>query len=233
MYMTKPPTQADRVYNALIERGSLIRDDFLGVTIDGHPPIQNLTAEIDRARKKYGIDVIPKKEGKITRWYFASPEEAQKEREKAARKRRRRRGRKPKNDESKLVRETTAVKPFQKRILALKDRAQDAPGSYSTWLTKRKNIVTLAQNAAQTEPMAFWKAAPLDEIGETMEDLIDAYEALGRTISAFDQRMLDEKQVEKIEKMVADTRGRSGGEIANVNSLVQKKRDRYDIDYLL
>ena len=74
MYMTKPPTQADRVYNALIERGSLIRDDFLGVTIDGHPPIQNLTAEIDRARKKYGIDVIPKKEGKITRWYFASPE---------------------------------------------------------------------------------------------------------------------------------------------------------------
>jgi hypothetical protein len=204
------------VYDALVMRGEqgITRDDFTGDTIDGGPEIPSLTAEITRLRDKHNQPIVFDRPGR--RWHLTTPEKAAK--------RLRRRGSKKAPKERPYVPGT--------RARDLKERAKKESGDYSRWLAKRKSVVNFASSVAQMEPMIFWKYAPDDEIIDVMEELLDAFEAVTRTLAAVDVRLDDEETRATIAKLVENTKGRTKHEIATAKRLAARKRRKADISYL-
>jgi hypothetical protein len=74
--------------------------------------------------------------------------------------------------------------------------------------------------------MAFWAAAPKEDLARTVDDLADLIDAVDQAVTCMKERADDDALLAKIEKLEAP--GRTGPEAATARALAQKLRAQYE-----
>lgn len=101
-------------------------------------------------------------------------------------------------------------------------------GDYSEWYRVHRRVVELTDYVGkQITRMAFWRAAPKDELARTAQDLADLQEALDLAFECLKQRADDDELLSKIEKLSA-TSGRTGAEVETARALARKLQTQYE-----
>jgi hypothetical protein len=100
-------------------------------------------------------------------------------------------------------------------------------GDWSQFDRTRKTILRLGPALEAVEPMAFWEAAPADELNWVRQEIADLVEWGQRALEAIDTRQEDDSTREKIAKLLdPNTAGRTDAEIASARRLAEKFRKR-------
>ena len=84
-------------------------------------------------------------------------------------------------------------------------------GDWDEWYHAREKLSRLAMLVPVLEPMAFWEAAPEEDVPYALADLRRLHAAVGALIEEFEAREADVKLQVKVEN-IANTNGRFPGE---------------------
>ena len=193
-----PRTQADRVLAALLNQGRVRESDFKGeTTLDGRGEITQFYDAIHQLKKRgYRIDKRGKQYVLLNRVPSDTPQTDEKPRSRNG------------------GRRVPAGRAEQHRKME--------HGDYETWYRTRRRLIELARTAAGVEPMAFWNQAPSDELAETLEELLDARDAIVAVIEAIEIRNADDAIRAKID-LLREENGRTPGEIATARRLIKRQ----------
>jgi len=101
-------------------------------------------------------------------------------------------------------------------------------GDYSEWYRVHRRVLELTDYVSkQISRMAFWHAAPKDELARTAQDLADLQEALDLAFECLKMRADDDALLAKIEKLCA-TSGRKGAELETARALARRLQTQYE-----
>ena len=101
-------------------------------------------------------------------------------------------------------------------------------GDYSEFYRVHRRVVELTDYVGRyITKMAFWAAAPKDDLARTAQDLADLQEALDQAFACLKQRADDDDLLAKIEKLSVES-GRTPGEIENARTLARRLKAQYD-----
>lgn len=101
-----------------------------------------------------------------------------------------------------------------------------APGQWSQFHRTRKTILQLGPALEAIETMAFWEAAPPDELEWVRQEISDLVEWGQRALEAIETRQQDDAIRRKIGKIRDNTAGRSEHEIVSGRRLADKLAER-------
>lgn len=101
-------------------------------------------------------------------------------------------------------------------------------GDYTEFARVQKRVIELSEYLShQMVRMAFWAAAPKDELARVVKDLAQLISAIDEALVCLAQRADDDDLKAKIEKLMA-TNGRTEAEAATALALAQKLRTQYE-----
>lgn len=101
-------------------------------------------------------------------------------------------------------------------------------GDYSEFYRVHRRVIELSDYVSrQLVKMAFWAAAPKDELARVVEELGDLRDAIDAAVVCLKQRTDDDALLDKIAKL-ENTQGRTAPEAATARALAAKLRSQYD-----
>lgn len=101
-------------------------------------------------------------------------------------------------------------------------------GDYSEFYRVHRRVIELSDYVSrQLMKMAFWEAAPKDELARVVEELGDLRDAIDAAVACLRQRTDDDALLDKIAKL-ENTQGRTAPEAATARALAAKLRSQYD-----
>lgn len=101
-------------------------------------------------------------------------------------------------------------------------------GDYSEFYRVHRRVIELSDYVShQLVKMAFWAAAPKDELARVVDELADLRDAIDAAIVCIKQRTDDDVLLDKIAKL-ENTQGRTEPEAATARALAAKLRSQYD-----
>jgi len=101
-------------------------------------------------------------------------------------------------------------------------------GDYSEFYRVHRRVIELSDYVSHhLVKMAFWAAAPKDELARVVDELADLRDAVDAAVACLSQRTDDDALLEKIAKL-EETHGRTAPETATARSLAAKLRSQYD-----
>lgn len=101
-------------------------------------------------------------------------------------------------------------------------------GDYSEFYRVHRRVIELSDFVSrQLVKMAFWAAAPKDELARVVDELADLRDAIDAAVICIKQRTDDDALLDKIAKL-ENTQGRTEPEAATARSLAAKLRSQYD-----
>jgi len=125
------------------------------------------------------------------------------------------------------IRRRRTRKRRSKRSRLVELRAYEQ-GDYSEFYRVHRRVLELTDYIGHhITRMAFWAAAPKEDLARTVQDLADLLDALDEALACLKQRGDDDDLLAKIEKLEA-THGRTTPEAATARSLAQKLRTQYE-----
>lgn len=125
------------------------------------------------------------------------------------------------------IRKRRTKKRRTKRARLVEIRAYE-PGDYSEFYRVHRGVLQLTDYIAHhITRMAFWAAAPKENLARTAQDLADLLDAVDEALACLKERAEDDALVAKIEKLEA-VDGRTGPEAATARAIAQKLRTQYE-----
>lgn len=101
-------------------------------------------------------------------------------------------------------------------------------GDYSEFYRVHRRVIELSDYIShQLVKMAFWAAAPKDELARVVDELGDLRDAIDAALVCLKQRTDDDDLLDKIAKLEVTT-GRTAPEAATARALANKLRAQYD-----
>ena len=101
-------------------------------------------------------------------------------------------------------------------------------GDYSEFYRVHRRVIELSDYVSHhLVKMAFWAAAPKDELARVVDELADLRDAVDAAVACLQQRTDDDALLEKIAKL-EETHGRTDAEAATARALAAKLRSQYD-----
>lgn len=101
-------------------------------------------------------------------------------------------------------------------------------GDYSEFYRVHRRVIELSDYLShQLVKMAFWAAAPKDELARVVNELADLQDAIDAAVVCLKQRADDDELLAKIAKL-EKTDGRTPAEAATARALAAKLRNQYD-----
>lgn len=101
-------------------------------------------------------------------------------------------------------------------------------GDYAEFYRVHRRVVELAEFVGvQITKMAYWRAAPKDDLAQVATELIALRNAIDDAMMCLKERADDDEALAKIEKLEA-TSGRTGPEAETFKATAQKLRRQYD-----
>ena len=101
-------------------------------------------------------------------------------------------------------------------------------GDYSDFFRVHRRVHDLTEFVSQhITKMAYWTAAPKDDLARTADDLGDLLEAVHQALTCLKERADDDELLARIEKVETLGDG-SGPEADTARAIAQKLRDQYD-----
>jgi hypothetical protein len=101
-------------------------------------------------------------------------------------------------------------------------------GDYSEFYRVHRRVLELTDYVAHhITRMAFWAAAPKEDLARTAQDLADLLDAVDEALTCLKERGDDDALLAKIEKLEA-TDGRTAPEAASARAIAQKLRAQYE-----
>lgn len=101
------------------------------------------------------------------------------------------------------------------------------PGEWSQFDKTRRTILRLGPALEAVEPMAFWEAAPSDELEWVRQEIEDLVEWGTRALDAIEIRQQDDGTRQKIAKLLdSNTAGRTEHETATARRLAERLTQR-------
>lgn len=101
-------------------------------------------------------------------------------------------------------------------------------GDYSEFYRVHRRVIELSDYVSHhLVKMAFWAAAPKDELARVVDELADLRDAVDTAVACLSQRTDDDALLEKIAKL-EQTHGRTAAEAATARSLAAKLRSQYE-----
>lgn len=118
-------------------------------------------------------------------------------------------------------------KRAQSPAAKLAEMRRIVPGEWSQFDRTRKTILRLGPALESVEPMAFWEAAPADELEWVRQEIEDLVQWGIRALDAIEIRKQDDATRDKVAKLLdANTAGRTEHEIATARRLAKKLTQR-------
>jgi hypothetical protein len=115
----------------------------------------------------------------------------------------------------------------QSAAAKLAEMRRMVPGEWSRFDRTRRTILRLGPALEAIQPMAFWEAAPPDELDWVRQEIEDLVEWGQQALEAIKTRKDDDATREKISKLRdPNTSGRTEHEIANARRLADKLAER-------
>jgi hypothetical protein len=100
-------------------------------------------------------------------------------------------------------------------------------GDYSEFYRVHKRVIELSDYVSHHfVKMAFWAAAPKDELARVVDELADLRDSIDGAVALLKQRTEDDEILEKIAKL-ENTNGRTEPEAATARALAEKLRNQY------
>lgn len=101
-------------------------------------------------------------------------------------------------------------------------------GDYSEFYRVHRRVIELSEYVAQQlVKMAFWAAAPKDELARVVDELAELRDAIDTALAYLKQRTEDDDLLAKIAKL-ENTDGRTAPEAETARALATKLRSQYD-----
>lgn len=101
-------------------------------------------------------------------------------------------------------------------------------GEYSEWYRVHHRLIESTEYIGrQLSRMAFWEAAPKEDLARSVDDLADLVDAIDQAIVCLKERAEDDAILAKIEKL-EKTKGRSAAESESARALARKLRTQYE-----
>jgi hypothetical protein len=101
-------------------------------------------------------------------------------------------------------------------------------GDYSEFYRVHRRVIELSDYVShQFVKMAFWAAAPKDELARVVDELGELRDAIDAAVACLKQRTDDDDLLAKIAKL-ENTHGRTAPEAATARALAAKLRNQYD-----
>lgn len=101
-------------------------------------------------------------------------------------------------------------------------------GDYSEFYRVHRRVIELSDYLShQLVKMAFWQAAPKDELARVVGELAELQDAIDSAVACLKQRAEDDELLAKIAKL-ENTEGRTAPEAATARAIAAKLRNQYD-----
>lgn len=125
------------------------------------------------------------------------------------------------------VRKRRSRKRPSKRQRLIELRAYEH-GDYSEFYRVHKRLIESTEYIAHhITKMAFWEAAPKEDLARTAQDLADLLDAVDQALVCLKQRADDDDLLARIEK-IEDTTGRTAPEAETARALARRLRKQYE-----
>lgn len=103
-----------------------------------------------------------------------------------------------------------------------------AHGDYSEFYRVHRRVIELSEYVSHhVVRMAFWAAAPKDELARVVDELADLRDAIDSAVACLGQRTDDDALLDKISKLEA-TNGRTAAEAETARTLAARLRSQYE-----
>lgn len=113
----------------------------------------------------------------------------------------------------------------KQRLVELRTLEQ---GDYSEFYRVHRRVIELSEYVSRNiTRMAFWEAAPKDDLSQVVQELADLREAVDDALACLKQRAEGDDVLTKIAKLQA-THGRTPAEKETALALARKLRSQYD-----
>lgn len=120
---------------------------------------------------------------------------------------------------------TKKRKSPKQRLVELRTLEQ---GDYSEFYRVHRRVIELGEYVSRNiTRMAFWEAAPKDDLAQVVQELAELREAIDEALACLKQRAEGDDVLTKIAKLEA-THGRAPAEKETALSLARKLRSQYD-----
>lgn len=125
------------------------------------------------------------------------------------------------------IRKRRTRKRRSKRSRIVELRAYEQ-GDYSEFYRVHRRVLELTDYVGHhITRMAFWAAAPKEDLARTAQDLADLLDAVEEALTCLKQRADDDDLLGKIEKLEA-TDGRTAPEAATARAMARRLRKQYE-----
>jgi hypothetical protein len=101
-------------------------------------------------------------------------------------------------------------------------------GEYSEWYRVHRRLIESTEYIGHhLSRMAFWEAAPKEDLARSVDDLADLLDAIDQAITCIKERADDDALLAKAEKL-EKTDGRTAAEADSARALARKLRTQYE-----
>jgi hypothetical protein len=101
-------------------------------------------------------------------------------------------------------------------------------GDYAEFYRVYRRLMELGEYVGVFIPkMAYWEAAPKDDLAQIATELVELHEAVSDAMQCLKERADDDELLAKIEKLEAEN-GRTGAELESFRATAQRLRRQYE-----